>query len=58
MLKACTIKNLIQQENQIAIRKTKLHASFSMTEEFWEWTAMTARITNKAGLELVIGKIF
>lgn len=58
MLKACTIKNLIQQENQIAIRKTKLHASFRMTEEFWEWTAMTARITNKAGLELVIGKIF
>lgn len=58
MLKACTIKNLLQQENQIAIRKTNLHPSFSVTKEFWEWTAVTARITNKAGLELVIGKIF
>lgn len=55
---SCTIKNLIQQENQITIRKTNLKSSFSMTEGIWEWMAVTVRITNKAGLELVIRNIF
>lgn len=58
LLKACKTKRLIQLENQIAIRKTDLHPSFSLTKEFLLSTAVTATITNQAGLELAIEKIF
>lgn len=57
-LEACTTTNIINQENLIAIWKMNLHPcpSLSVTEEFSEWTAVTAILIIKALLKHVIVK--